>query len=162
MPGTHRFRWFFIVVEGLVAVGAVGGAVQLITGTAVPPIDDLEPLGLTSWVLPGVWLFASVAVPSTVAAWLAWQRSSHAPIAVLVASTLLAVELLVQIPFVGPSMLQVVLGTVAIALAPAPATALALPASQMLNSISGSPGMWSALKAEMVSVISLPFPATCA
>lgn len=115
--GSHRFRWLFIVVEGLVAVGAVGGTVQLVTGTAAPPVDDLEPLGLTSWVLPGVWLFASVAVPSTLAAWLAWRRSSHAPTAVLVASALLAVELLVQIPFVGPSVLQAVFGTVAIVLA---------------------------------------------
>jgi hypothetical protein len=117
MHGRHRFRWPIIILEGLVAIGAVGGTVQLVTGTAVPPVDDLEPLGLTSWVLPGVWLFASVAVPSTVAAWLAWRRSPHAPTAVLVASALLAVELLVQIPFVGPSMLQAVMGTVAIVLA---------------------------------------------
>ena len=115
--GSHRFRWLFIVMESLVALGAIGGAVQLVTGTAVPPVEDLEPLGLTSWVLPGVWLFASVAVPSTVAAWLAWRRSPHAPTAVLVASALLAVELLVQIPFVGPSVLQAVMGTVAIVLA---------------------------------------------
>ena len=113
----HRFRWLFIVVEGLVAVGGIGGTVQLITGTAAPPVEDLEPLGLTSWVLPGLWLFASVAVPSTVAAWLAWRRSPHTPNAVLVASALLAVELLVQIPFVGPSLLQAVFGTVAIVLA---------------------------------------------
>jgi hypothetical protein len=105
------------VVEGLVALGAIAGAQGLVTGAAAPPIEDLESLGLTSWVLPAVWLFVSVAVPSTVAAWLAWRRSPHAPTAVLVASALLAVELLVQIPFVGPSLLQVVLGTVAIGLA---------------------------------------------
>ena len=99
------------------AVGAVGGTVQLITGTAAPPVEDLEPLGLTSWVLPGLWLFASVAVPSTVAAWLAWRRSPRAPAAVIMASALLAVELLVQIAFVGPSVLQAVFGTVAIVLA---------------------------------------------
>jgi hypothetical protein len=105
------------VVEGLVVVGALSGTLQLLTGTATPPVEDLEPLGLTSWVLPGLWLFASVAVPSTVAAWLAWRRSLHAPTAVLVASALLAVELLVQIPFVGPSLFQAVFGTVAIVLA---------------------------------------------
>lgn len=98
------------------ALGAIGGTLQLITGTAAPPVEDLEPLGLTSWVLPGAWLFASVAVPSTVAAWLAWRRSPHAPMAVLVASALLAVELLVQIPFVGPSVLQAVFGLIAIVL----------------------------------------------
>jgi hypothetical protein len=115
--GTHRFRWAFVIVEALIAVGAVGGTLQLVTGTAAPPLDDLEPLGLTSWVLPGIWLFASVAVPSTVAAWLAWRRSPAAPTAVLVASGLLAVELVVQIPFVGPSLLQAVFGTVAVVLA---------------------------------------------
>lgn len=104
-------------MEGLVVVGAVSGTIQLVTGTAVPPVEDLEPLGLNSWVLPGVWLFASVAVPSTVAAWLAWRRSPHAPNTVLVASALLAVELLVQIPFVGPSLFQAVFGMVAIVLA---------------------------------------------
>jgi hypothetical protein len=115
--GTHRFRWAFVIMEALVAMGAVGGALQLVTGTAVPPIEDLEPLGLTSWVLPGIWLFASVAVPSTVAAWLSWRRSPAAPAAVLVASALLVVELVVQIPFVGPSVLQAVFGTVAVVLA---------------------------------------------
>jgi hypothetical protein len=115
--GTHRFRWAFVVMEAFVAIGAVAGTLQLVTGTAAPPVDDLEPLGLTSWVLPGIWLFASVAVPSTVAAWLAWRRSPAAPSAVLVASALLAVELLVQIPSVGPSVLQAVMGTVAVVLA---------------------------------------------
>jgi hypothetical protein len=116
-PGRYRFRWAFVIVEALVAIGAIGGTVQLVTGTAAPPVDDLEPLGLTSWVLPGIWLFASVAVPSMVAAWLAWRRSPAAPTAVLVASLLLVVELVVQIPFVGPSLLQAVFGTVAVVLA---------------------------------------------
>jgi hypothetical protein len=107
-------RAVFVTVESLVALGGAAGAVQLATGTFTPPVSDLEPLGLTSWVLPGVWLFASVAVPSGAAAWLAWQRSPRAPVAVLVASGLLGVELLVQIPFVGPSALQAVFGTVAV------------------------------------------------
>jgi hypothetical protein len=55
-------------------------------------------LGLSSWALPGVWLTASVVVPSAAAAYLAWRGSPSAPRAVMVASTLLAVELLVQIP----------------------------------------------------------------
>jgi hypothetical protein len=116
MP-RHRFRWVFVILEGLIAIGGLAGTWQLINGTFAPPVEDLEPLGLTSWVLPGVWLFASVAVPSTVAAWLAWRRSPYAPTAVIVASALLAVELLVQIPFVGPSVLQAVFGTLAIVLA---------------------------------------------
>jgi hypothetical protein len=118
MPGgRQRFRWIFIVVEAFVAVGALMGSLQLATGAYAPPVSDLEPLGLTSWTLPGIWLFVSVAVPSTTAAVLAWRRSPRTPGAVLVASGLLVVELLVQIPFVGPSALQVVMGTIAIVLA---------------------------------------------
>ncbi|MGV8965879.1 MAG: hypothetical protein ACOH2F_06330 [Cellulomonas sp.] len=90
---------------------------QLLTGTFTPPVTDLEPLGLTSWTLPGAWLFATVAVPSSAAAWLAWRRAPLAPAAVLVASGTLAVELVVQIPFIGPSALQAVFGGFAAGLA---------------------------------------------
>lgn len=80
-------------------------------------MSDLEPLGLDSWVLPGLWLFAAVAVPWTVVAVLAVRRRPVAPVAALVACGLLLFELVVQIPFVGPSPLQAVLGIVAVALA---------------------------------------------
>jgi hypothetical protein len=62
-------------------------------------------------------LFLSVALPSGLAAWLAWRRSVWAPTAALVASALLAIELLVQIPFLGPSILQVIFGAVAVGMA---------------------------------------------
>ncbi len=114
---TAPHRTVFVAVESLVALGGLAGTVQLVTGTYTPPVADLEPLGLSSWVLPGVWLFSSVAVPSAVAAVLAWRRSPSTPTAVLVASGLLAVELAVQIPFVGPSALQAVFGTVALGMA---------------------------------------------
>lgn len=113
------FRALFIVAESAVALGALVGALQLMTGTLTPPVADLAPLGLSSWVLPGVWLFTMVAIPATVAAWLAHQRSPMTTTAVLWASALLSVELLVQIPFVGPSGLQAVLGLVAVGLAAA-------------------------------------------
>ncbi len=50
-------------------------------------------------------------------AWLAWRRSPWAPTVVLVASALLTTELLVQIPFLGFSVLQMIFGTVAIGMA---------------------------------------------
>jgi hypothetical protein len=77
----------------------------------------LSPLGLSSWRLPAGWLFFSVAVPSGLAAVLAWCRSAWAPPAVLAASALLAIELLVQIPFLGFSMLQLIFGIVAVGMA---------------------------------------------
>jgi hypothetical protein len=51
------------------------------------------------------------------AAWLAWRRSLWAPPAILTASALLATELLVQIPFLGFSLLQLIFGAVAIGMA---------------------------------------------
>ena len=65
-------------------------------------------------LLPSV---LTVALPSGLAAWLAWRRSPWAPVAVLVASALLATELLFQIPFLGLSLLQLIFGTVAIGMA---------------------------------------------
>jgi len=110
-------RWAFVVAEGAIALAGVAGAVQLAAGRFTPPVSDLDALGLDGWTLPGVWLFATVAIPSGAAAWLAWRRSPAAPTAVLIASGLLAVELVVQIPFIGPSVLQGVMGASAAALA---------------------------------------------
>jgi hypothetical protein len=87
------------------------------TGVATPPVSVLRPLGLSSWRLPAGWLSLTVALPSGLAAWLAWRRSRWAPLAVLVASALLATELLFQIPSLGFSVLRLIFGTVAIGMA---------------------------------------------
>jgi hypothetical protein len=112
----YPYRAVFIGAESLIAIGGAAGAVQLMTGTYVPPVSDLEPLGLSSWVLPGVWLFTSVAVPSATAAWFALRRRPATPTVVLVASGLLLVEVTVQIPFIGPSALQAVFAAAALGL----------------------------------------------
>lgn len=116
-PSVRPFRHTLAVAEALVALGALLGTVMLVSGVGTPPVSAIEGLGLHSWVLPGLWLFASVAVPSTVAAWLAVVGSPHAPDAVLVASALLVVELAVQLPFLGFSLFQPVFGAVAVVLA---------------------------------------------
>jgi len=59
-------------LEAFVALGAWSGVWQLWTGTFAPPVSDLEPLGLTDWRLPALWLLVSVAVPATVALLAAW------------------------------------------------------------------------------------------
>ena len=107
-------RWVFVGVEAFVLLGAVSGVWQLWSGTYAPPVSDLDALGLDSWRLPAVWLFVSVAVPSGVALYAALRRWPRTPEIVLVASALLLVEVLVQIPFVGPSMLQLVMGLIAL------------------------------------------------
>jgi hypothetical protein len=111
------FRRTIVVVESLVSLGGLAGSAQLLAGVATPPVSVLSPLGLSSWALPAGWLFVTVALPSALAAWLAWRRSPWAPAGVLLASALLAIELLVQIPFLGFSVLQLIFGTVAIGMA---------------------------------------------
>ena len=122
---ARPFRRIFVGVETLVAIGGVSGTWQLWTGTYAPPISDLEALGLDSWRLPAVWLFSSVAVPSTVAAIAAFRAWHRTPAVVLVASGLLLTEVLVQIPFVGPSALQAVFGGIAVAMGALAVTAQA-------------------------------------
>jgi hypothetical protein len=58
------YRTGLVLIESFVALGGAAGAGQLLTGAFTPPVSDLAPLGLTSWVLPGLWLFATVAAPS--------------------------------------------------------------------------------------------------
>ncbi len=103
-----------MAVESALAVSGLAGAIQLWEGMYAPPITNLEPLGLDTWRLPAVWLFSSVAVPSSIAALAALRRRRAAPELVLAASGLLLVEVMVQIPFVGPSALQAVFGGVAV------------------------------------------------
>jgi hypothetical protein len=69
---TSPYRRTIVVVESLVSLGGLAGSIQLLAGVATPPISVLSPLGLSSWALPAGWLFLSVAVPSGLAAWLAW------------------------------------------------------------------------------------------
>jgi len=114
---AYPHREVLLTAESLVAVAGAAGAVQLWEGTYAPPVEDIERLGLTTWKVPAVWLFASVAVPSAMAAYLLYRRSTSAPTAVLVASGLLATELAVQVPFVGPSSLQAAFGSVSAGLA---------------------------------------------
>ena len=112
---THfPFRRTMVVIETLVGLGGLAGSIQLLAGVATPPVSVLNPLGLASWTLPAGWLFLTVALPSGLAAWLAWRRSPWAPVAVLVGSALLATELLFQIPFLGFSALQIIFSTAAI------------------------------------------------
>jgi hypothetical protein len=114
---TLPLRRTIVVVQTLVSLGGLAGSIQLLAGAATPPVSALSPLGLSSWRLPAAWLFLSVAVPSGLAAWLAWRRSVWTAPAVLLASTLLAIELLVQLPFLGFSTLQLIFGAVAIGMA---------------------------------------------
>jgi hypothetical protein len=103
--------------SALLTAAGVLGTWQLMSGTATPPVSDLSRLGLSSWTLPGVWLFVSVVLPWTVALIVCVRRRRTAPLFVLAACGLLGLELVVQIPIIGPSPLQLLLGAAAGALA---------------------------------------------
>src|SRR4249919_622362 len=60
-------RRVLAIVAALTSLAGIAGAIQLLAGVATPPDGDL-PLGLSTWVLPGLWLLASVGIPSGVAA----------------------------------------------------------------------------------------------
>jgi hypothetical protein len=105
-------RKVLVAIETAMAVFGLGGGIMLIAGQGTPPVAAISSLGLSAWVVPGLWLTASVAVPSGTAAYLAWRGSSWTPRAVLLASGLLAVELLVQVPFLGVNGLQVAMATI--------------------------------------------------
>ena len=108
------FRRSIMVTEAVIAIAGAAGAVQLWDGRTAPPLSDIEPLGLKSWRLPAVWLTATVAVPSAVAAVAAARRNPATPKFVVAAAGLLLLEVTSQIPFVGPSPLQGVFGAVAV------------------------------------------------
>ena len=122
---ARPFRRTLVVAETCIALGALMGTFMLVAGVGTPPLSAIDVIGLESWVLPGVWLFVSVAVPSATAAWLAARGSRHAPDAVLVASALLVVELAVQLPFLGFSLFPLVFGVLAVVLAVVALTAKA-------------------------------------
>ena len=59
---TRRHRRSLVAIESTMAVFGLGGGIMLVSGYGAPPVEALAPLGLSTWVLPGLWLTASVAV----------------------------------------------------------------------------------------------------
>jgi len=87
---TTRRRWPTIVLELLVALMALYGGIglmwDLVADNAIGMTQDwLEGTPFTSWVLPGMFLLAVVAVPMGAAAMLELRRSPWAAVASVVA-----------------------------------------------------------------------------
>ena len=74
----YPFRRTFTATEAVIGVSALAGTWMLLSDIYTPDVAVLEPLGLDSWALPGVWLFASAAAPALTAALLAWRKSDLA------------------------------------------------------------------------------------
>ena len=79
--------------------GAVGLVLQLQSFTM--PVSWLAPLPLHSWVLPGVALFAGVAVPLAVAAYAEVRDAPHAVALAWLACAALVGWLVLQLLVIG-------------------------------------------------------------
>ncbi len=97
-------RYALIWLEVFVAVGAVYGAIMLITDAWHLPVGDLRPLPLHSWVLPGIALFALVTVPMVAAAIAVFWDLRPAADLSLAAGGLLVGWIGAQLLVIGPQM----------------------------------------------------------
>jgi hypothetical protein len=50
---THGYQRSIVGIETAMAVFGLGGGVMLMSGHWTPPVEALNPLGLSSWVFPG-------------------------------------------------------------------------------------------------------------
>ncbi|GLY38202.1 hypothetical protein Amsp01_042260 [Amycolatopsis sp. NBRC 101858] len=89
--------------ETLFAASAVYGGISLIAGAPgfAMPVEWLEPLGLTSWVLPGIALALAVGGALAGASVFAWRLDFRAPIAALAAGAVLTGWLAIQFGVIG-------------------------------------------------------------
>jgi len=58
---AHPYRWTFVVAESFVAIGGLIGAIQLLSRTYAPPIEDLDRLGLVIYCSRMAWRSSSVS-----------------------------------------------------------------------------------------------------
>ena len=113
-------RTVLAALELFTGIGAVYGAAMLVTDAWHLPSQYLDPLPVHGWVVPGVALFAVVAVPMLGAAALALLGSRRAAGAAMAAGALLVGWILVQLAVIGPRMaLQAVMLGMGVAVAAA-------------------------------------------
>ncbi|MBD3781642.1 MAG: hypothetical protein IE926_01615 [Micrococcales bacterium] len=86
-----------LVVLAVVALNAVYGGVGLmVNGLGMPP-EWLENLPVDTWVLPGVALLVTVALPQAGAAALVWHRDPRAAVVGGVVGLALVLWIVVQL-----------------------------------------------------------------
>lgn len=91
------WRWALFGVLVLVGASAVYGGVGLMAdGLGMPP-DWLDSTPFTSWVLPGVALLVTVALPQLGAAWLVVVHHPRAALGALVVGAALVLWIAVQL-----------------------------------------------------------------
>ncbi|RSM38142.1 hypothetical protein DMA12_34245 [Amycolatopsis balhimycina DSM 5908] len=100
---TRATMRLLAVFETLFAASAVYGGIALIAGAPgfTMPVEWLAPLGLTSWVLPGIALALVVGGTFAGASVFAWRGDSRAPGTALAACAVLTAWLAIQFGVIG-------------------------------------------------------------
>jgi hypothetical protein len=94
-----------IVLETVLALGAIGGGIALILGPRGEivglPVSALAGSPFDSYLVPGVVLFAVLGLGSLVGAVLAWRAHPVAPLLTIAVGGALLIWLVVQISVIG-------------------------------------------------------------
>ena len=89
--------WGLFGVLCLVGVNAVYGGIGLIVNGMGMPDDWLERTPFDSWLLPGLALLVTVALPQFAAAWVVLRRDPRGPLVGMAVGAALVVWILVQL-----------------------------------------------------------------
>lgn len=106
-PSRGRFAIAAVVLEVLLAVGALAGGLALMLGPRgeiIPlPLSALRGSAFDTYLVPGLILFAVLGLGPLVAALMAWARHPLAPLAVVVVGVALLIWIMVEVTIVGYS-----------------------------------------------------------
>ncbi|WP_377641159.1 hypothetical protein [Oryzobacter terrae] len=94
---TDRYRAGLIAALAVVALSALGGGIGLATTGIGMPDSWLARLPVDSWVLPGLALVLTVALPQALTAGLLWRRHPLGDDVAVVAGVGLVLWILVQL-----------------------------------------------------------------
>jgi hypothetical protein len=89
--------WGLFGMLCLVGVNAVYGGIGLIVNGMGMPDDWLERTPFDSWLLPGIALLVTVALPQFAAAWVVARRDPRAPLIGVLVGAALVLWILVQL-----------------------------------------------------------------
>lgn len=120
MRGRDRDPWLLALagLDALIALLAVWGGIELASGAAdfQLPTEWIAPLGLRSWLLPGIALIVLIGGSMAVAAVAGWLGLPHAAATSVAAGVILAGWLTFQFVLFGlQTPMQVVTAVLAVA-----------------------------------------------
>ncbi len=107
VEGTAAFRVTAVLLEVVLAVGALGGGLALVLGPhgeILPlPVSQLHGSPFDSYFVPGLILFTILGIGPLLVAFLAWRRQRWAPLLTIGVGVTLLAWLTIEIVIVGYS-----------------------------------------------------------